>query len=207
MRASLNRFLARLNAMTLRERFLVFAVVVVVLGVLTHEAFIAPLTRLQRERAAQIDRSSAAMEVQRSRIESEIAERRRERVAELRAEVARMEEERAAVEQEIAAMSEGASDATALKAVLARVLERTGKVTLVRMSTTEPSLAPPPGAGAAGAGGGLDITLGGGYLDLMEYLAALEVALPQARWSALRFTSETVPAQLTVRIATTRSGA
>jgi hypothetical protein len=38
----------------------------------------------------------------------------------------------------------------------------------------------------------------------MEYLAALEAALPQARWSALRLTAETVPPQLSVRIAAPR---
>ncbi len=205
MKARWERIMSRMNAMTLRERFLLFAVVVVVLGVLTNELFIAPLTRLQGQRAEQIDKSSAAMEVLRSRIEAELAERRRGRVAELGAEIGRVQDELDAVEREIAALSGASSDTAALKAVLTRVLGRTDKVALVRVTTSAPGSAQPAGAGAA-SGGGLDITLGGGYLDLMEYLASLEVALPQARWSALRFTAETAPAQVTVRIVTTRGG-
>jgi hypothetical protein len=58
---------------------------------------------------------------------------------------------------------------------------------------------------STGPGGGLDITLAGGYLDLMEYLATLEAALPLARWSALRVSAETAPAQAAVRIVTPRS--
>ena len=191
----------RVNAMSLRERFLLFATVMAVLGALTDALFIRPLTRLQAERAAQIDKQSATLDEQRMRLELQLAERRRTRTAELEDEIARAQREIEAAEREIARLSEGASSAEALRTVLTRVLRRTDRVALVRVSTAEGPAAPSvPGTASAG----LDITLAGGYLDLMEYLAAVEAALPHARWSALRFTAETAPPQVTARVVTSR---
>lgn len=193
----------RVNAMTLRERFLLFAAVMAVLGALTDMLFIRPLTRLQTQRAEQIEKQSAAMDARRNRLELELAERRRARVAELQAELARVQGEIDAVEGEIARLSAGASNSEALRAVLTRVLRRSDKVTLLRVATAEGAAASAV-PGAVSSSVGLDITLGGGYLDLMEHLGAVEAALPHARWSALRFTAETSPPQVTVRMVTPR---
>lgn len=196
------RLTSRVNAMSLRERFLLFAAVVLILAALTHELFIAPLTRLQRQRADQIEQSSAAMESQVSRIEAELAERRRARLAELNAELARLQSEVEAVDRETAALGAEAADASALRAVVSRTLRNAEKVSLIRVTTSEAPVAAatPATPGVVSPRIGVDITLGGAYLDLMEYFAALEAALPQARWSALRFTAETAPQQATVRI-------
>lgn len=196
------RLIARVNAMTLRERFLLFASVMVVFAALTESLFIAPLNKLQKQRAQQIDQNSEASEAQRTRLEFELQQRRRVRAEELAAEIARVQREIDAVDRDIAALAAGAGDVVALRAVLTRVPRRSDKVALLRVTTTDPVSAPP--AGTAASRSGLDITLGGGYLDLMDYLATLEAALPQARWSALRFTAETVPAQASVRIVAPR---
>lgn len=190
---------ARVNAMKRRERLLLFAAIVVVLGAVTNQLFIAPLTRLQAQRAREIDRSSEAMEAQRVKLERALAESRRARVSELEGQIAAAQSEIEAADRAIASISASATDEAALRAVLARSLRGTRKVALVRVSTAES-----PAAGAPAAGRGVDITLAGDYLDLMEYLAALEAALPQARWSALRLTAETAPVQLSVRIAAPR---
>lgn len=199
----MKRLWDRVNALSLRERFLLFATLMGVLGALTDALFIRPLTRLQAQRAEQIEKQSATMDAQRSRLELELAERRRGRAAELQAETARVQAEVDAVEREIAAFSAGAGSGEALRAVLTRVLRRTDKVALLRVATAQGTAAP-AAAGAASPAVGLDITLGGGYLDLMEYLGAVEAALPQARWSAVRFTAETSPPQVTVRMLTPR---
>lgn len=199
----MKRLWDRVNALSQRERFLLFAALMGVLGALTDALFIRPLTRLQAQRAEQIEKQSAAMDAQRNRLERELAEHRRARVAELQAETARVQAEVDAVEREIAELSAGAGSGEALRAVLTRVLGRTDKVALLRVATAQAAAAPASGAAASGAVG-LDITLGGGYLDLMEHLGAVEAALPLARWSALRFTAETSPPQVTVRMITPR---
>lgn len=200
-----NQLSKRINALALRERFLLFAAVVVVLGAITHQVFIAPLTRLQTQRAQEIDKRSEVLEAQRMRIEHDLARSRRARMDELQAQLARTQQEIDEVEREIARLSGSATDAAALRAVMTRALGRraTQNVTLVRVSTVQSPAASAAGT-APGAGSGVDIVLAGGYVDLMEYLATLEAALPEARWSALRLNAETVPPQVSIRIATAR---
>lgn len=205
MRARWTRLEKRVNAMSLRERFLLFTAIVMVLGGMTHLFFIGPLMRLQAQRAAQIEQRSANVERQMGRMQFDILERRRARAAELTSRVAAVDEQLAGVEREISALSESARAAVAVPAMLRRVLRRTDKVSLLRVAAVADTAAAAPPAGAPPASpGGLDITLGGGYLDLMEYLSALEAALPLARWSALRISAETDPPQATVRVVAPR---
>lgn len=199
MIAHWERLVARVNAMKRRERLLLFATIVILLGAVTNQLFIAPLTRLQAQRAREIDTSSKAMEAQRVKLERSLAGSRRARMAELEGQIAAAQSEIEAADRAIASISASATDEAALNAVLTRSLAGTRKVALLRVSTAEAAA-----AGAPASGRGVDITLGGDYLDLMEYLAALEAALPQARWSALRLTAETTPVQVSVRIATPR---
>jgi MSHA biogenesis protein MshJ len=199
MTANWEKLVARVNAMKRRERLLLFAAIVVLLGAVTNQLFISPLTRLQAQRAREIDSSSEAMEAQRVKLEEALAGSRRARMAELEGQIAAAQSEIEAADRGMASISASATDEAALRAVLTRSLQGTRKVALLRVSTAEAA------AGSAPASGrGVDITLGGDYLDLMEYLAALEAALPQARWSALRLTAETTPVQVSVRIATPR---
>ena len=204
MSAWWTRLSARVNAFSLRERFMLFVVLVSVLGVATNLLVIAPLISLQKARVAQIDLRSAATEEQLGRMQLEIFARRRVLAGELNAQVAALQSEIDGVDREIADLSLAASESVALPAMLKRVLRRSDKVALVRVSPAADAAAAPGVAMSAGPGSGLDITLAGGYLDLMEYLATLEAALPLARWSALRVSAETAPAQAAVRIVTPR---
>lgn len=205
MKAWWMRIATRVNAMTLRERFLIFLCAVALLGAITYLAFIAPLARLQEQRAKQFEMRSADMEEQMGRMQVGILERRRARAAEIDGDMAKLQGEIDGLEREIAQLHESASQAAAQPAMLRRVLRRTDKVALLRVSSAGADAAAAAGAALA-PGSGLDITLAGGYLDLMDYLATLEAALPLARWSALRFTAETNPPQAAVRVANPRVG-
>lgn len=197
------RLTARINAMTLRERFLLFASVVAVLGAFTNIVFISPLLEQQKILVAQIEKKSSDMDTLRDEVSLEILKRGRDRVAELNSGTLKVQADIEMVEREIAALTAAGSDTVAISAMLTRILRRSDKVSLVRVAQAGSASATAVPVGGAGASrGGLDITLSGNYLDLMEYLAALEKALPQARWGSLRLKAETTPAQLTVRIVT-----
>lgn len=205
MSAWWTRLSARVNALGLRERFLLFVVLVSLLGAATHLFFIAPLVSVQKARLAQIDSGSAASEEQLGRLQLDILARRRVLAGELNAKTSAVQSEIDGVDREIAELSLAASEAVAVPAMLRRVLRRSDKVALLRVSPAADAAAAPGNAGAGGQASGLDIKLAGGYLDLMEYLASLEAALPLARWSALRVSAETTPAQAAVRIVTPRA--
>jgi MSHA biogenesis protein MshJ len=202
VKAQVARAIVRVDAMTRRERVMIFVCLLAVLGAITYLFFVLPLLNVQKQRAAQIDQSSAEMDMLRDRAQVGMLEARRSHATQLDADIARVQGEIDALERELAGISPGTTgDAAGMPAILRRVLVRTDKVALVRVSFAPPEAgaAPPPGV-AGTSGSGLDITLAGRYLDLMDYLATLEAALPQARWGSLRLTSETVPAQVTVRI-------
>ncbi len=195
------RLAARISALSLRERFLLFASIMVVLGFVTHQLFIAPLNRLQVQRARELERLSASSEAQIERIEQQLARSRRSRKAQLESQIASTQAQIAEVDGEIGAVTRASSDEAALRAVLTRTFARgeRGKVMLVRVSTAQPPAVPSPASPSASASV-IEIVLSGGYLDLMEALSALEKALPQARWSAMRLSAETVTAQVSVRM-------
>lgn len=205
MSAWWTRLSARVNALSLRERSMLFVVLVSLLGAATNLFFIAPLVSLQKARVAQIDQGSAAAEEQLGRLQQDIVARRRVLATELDIRMAAAQAEIDVVDREVAGLSLAASEAVALPAMLKRVLRRSDKVALVRVSPAGDAAAAPGNAMALAQGGGLDITLAGSYLDLMEYLASLEAALPLARWSSLRVSAETAPAQAAVRIVTPRT--
>lgn len=207
MNAELKRAFARVDAMTMRERVLLFLCVLAVLGALTYVLSVMPLATAQRQRAAQIDQGSAQMEALRDQAQVGILEGRRSRAAQLNAEIASLQGEIDVLEGEVTALSDSAGKTASLPAMLKRVVKRTDKVALVRVvsSSSEGGAAQPPGVTGV-AGNGLDITLAGRYLDLMEYLAALEAAMPQAHWSSLRLTAETAPVQVVVRMVAPQGG-
>lgn len=205
MKAEWTKLAARVNALSMRERFLLFVVLVSLLGAFTYLLFILPLVSLQKARVAQIDSGSAAAEAQLGRMQMDILARRKAHAGELNTRIANLQAEIEAVEREVSDLTAAASEAVALPAMLKRVLRRSDKVALVRVSPAVDAAAAPVNSMAAGQGNGLDITLAGSYLDLMEYLASLEAALPLARWSSLRVSAETAPAQAAVRIVTPRT--
>ena len=198
------RLAARINAMTMRERFLLFACVIAVLGGITQAFFISPLIDQQKVLVAEIDKKSSEMDIRRDETNLEIFKRNRDQIFELNANTLKVQSDLASVEREIAALSTNGVDASAISPILKRVLRRSDKVALVRVVQvgTEFSAAVPAGTQAANRSG-LDITLAGSYLDLMDYLALLEKELPQARWGTLVLKADTMPVQVTVRIFTT----
>ena len=198
------RFAARINAMTMRERFLLFACVIAVLGAITQAFFISPLIDQQKVLVAEIDKKSSEMDIRRDETNLEIFQRNRDQIIELNSNTLQVQSDLASVEREIAASSTTGADAGAISNMLKRVLQRSDKVTLVRVVQvgSDFSAVVPAGTQAASRTG-LDITLAGSYLDLMDYLALLEKELPQARWGTLVLKSDTMPLQVTVRIFTT----
>ncbi len=202
MKKQWTRLLARLNIMTVRERLLLVTGVVALLSALTDFIFIEPLYKKQKLLAEQIDRESGVKAVQRERLQFELMKRGRENAAELNISLRNVQSDIDTVEKEISTLSGSNNDLLTQPAMLARVLKRTDKVSLVRVASAgaENSVAASPGAvGAPRAG--LDITLAGSYLDLMDYLASLEKAIPQARWSGITLSTASTPPQVTVRIA------
>ncbi len=190
---------ARIDAMSLRERFLLFICVIGVLGAITDALFISPLLKQQKTLVALLDKKSTQMDIQREETALEMLRRGRDRATELNIDIRKSQQDIDAVEQEINKASATPTGATSISATLKQILRRSERVSLVRVvqAGSEPGAALIAGPNARNV---LEITLSGGYADLIEYLSALEKALPQARWSTFWLRAESIPLQLTVRI-------
>lgn len=207
MMARVKLLAERINALTVRERFLLFAALIGILGAVTDAVFITPLLKQQKALVAQIDRKSTEMDILREKVDAEVMSRSLGRAAELATGLAEVQRELLDVEREIAGMSAIGRDPVAMSALLGRVLRQTEKVALVRViQAGSDSAVVLPVAGTVIAStanrGAIDVTLAGNYLDLLDYLASLEKSLPQARWGGVRMKAEAMPAQVTVRIVT-----
>ncbi|MEI6738036.1 MAG: hypothetical protein WCL29_06115 [Pseudomonadota bacterium] len=203
MKALWTQMAARINAMSLRERFLIFACLVGVLGAITDLIFIEPLLAQQKILITKLDKKSFEMDIQQDEINLEIRKRSRERAVALNAGIVKVQLDIDAIEKEIASLLAIGGDPVAMPSILSRVLRRSDKVMLLRVVQVGAELGTAGPVGVAGANrGGLDITLSGNYLDLMEYLSSLEKTLTHVRWGAFLLRGESFPAQLTVRIVT-----
>ena len=191
---------ARINALSVRERSLLFAVTISVLGALTDTFFITPLLTQQKALVAQIERKSSDMDLLREKVNAEVMSRSVARAAEIAKSLAEVQQEQGAIEAEIAALnSAGGVGAVTTSTLLSKALRHTDKVSLVRVVQA----ADVPGtAGSAANRGVLDITLAGNYLDLVDYLGALEKSLPNARWAFVKLKADASPVLVTVRIVT-----
>ncbi len=201
MNTGLKRVASKINALTVRERFLLFAVSVSVLGALTDTFFISPLLEQQKALVAQLDRKSTDMDALREKVNAEVVKRNLGRATELATGLEATRQELATVEREIGTLLAASSDPVAMSALLGKVLKRSDRVALVRVVQANADAPNAIQSGATPAArGAVDITLAGQYLDLVEYLAALEKSLPQARWSAVRLRADAGPTQVTIRL-------
>jgi MSHA biogenesis protein MshJ len=86
-----------------------------------------------------------------------------------------------------------------LPALLARVLTRHGRVTLVHLST-RPAHGGPAAPPTAVPWQGASLSLTGSYADLQSFVAALELELPGLRWGALQLATDGGSPLLTVQL-------
>lgn len=189
------QYTERIDAMTLRERLLIFIAVLVVLVAALNAAFIDPLLTRQAalvkrldEQQARISALQAQMSAQRQ-AKSEAAKaaaRKAAQLAELRAKLD-------ALGEDLARRKVGLVPPERMNAVVADMVRRNQGIQLVSLKslpTTEIT------AGAAGSGlyrHGTEITVSGGYQDLVAYLHDLERMPAKVSWGRLDLDASTYP--------------
>lgn len=203
------RYAARFDALSLRERGFVFAAVVVALLALAYTALMEPeLVRQKRVTTAILQKQSEmrALEAQVTKMAGSRAQdpdrAERERHARLRAELG-------ALEARIAAEERKFTEPAQMRGVMQGLLGRSRGVSLVEMKTLARSTlataakpgAKPPATPAAKLAAperliyrhGLELTVSGSYLDLLGYVRELEKLPTQLYWGALELDAAAYP--------------
>lgn len=199
MKAHWQKLAARINALSLRERFMLFIGILAALALLTFQLFISPLMTQQKLLVAQLDKKTSDMDVRQAETNLEMLRRGRDRAKVVAVEMVKAQADLDVIETEIASFAVVPVDAAAISTMLTRILKRSDRVALVSMT----QVGAEPGAVAnadPNRRSSIDVTLSGKYQNLVEYLFALEKTLPQARWGGVWIRAEPAPTQVTIRI-------
>jgi MSHA biogenesis protein MshJ len=203
MKPTLQALAHRIDSLSLRERVFLFFSVAVVVVALADTLVITPQLQQQRERTQLLARQNSELAQLRSQLTAATAPPASDSPtgrlqAALRA--AQQERERLAAETRApgsagTASPHGSAGPPRLADLLARVLRRHERLSLVRLavaapaqeSATAPTHSPTTGRSTAPAGlQEVDLALSGSYLALAAYLAEIEAALPGLRWGPMQ---------------------
>jgi MSHA biogenesis protein MshJ len=208
------QFTARVEALQPRERIMAFGAAVVVLVFLANTFVFAPLSRkeatlrstLQQQRIT-VDGIAADIEGRARAYAIDPNEPLRKRLGEVRAETARTSDE-------LRAMQKGLVPAERIAPLLETILRANGRLKLVSLKTlpvttltdgSTPSSAAPTAPTAAPAPPpvvkspdllyrhGVELTLRGSYLDMVDYMHALETLPTQLFWGKAQLDAEEYP--------------
>ena len=191
MKALIQQQALRINALTLRERAILFLSLMAALAAAADALVLSPRMAEQKQLAQSLRQQASELVALRARLSGAAASAdtpQSRKTRELQAARHQLQQTNAEIERLLAA---GAG--TRLSEVLERLLKRQDRLTLQKLAAAPAS--PATAATAASPGGALpsrsvELVLRGGYHDLMRYVAEAEAALPGLRWAELTLTQQ-----------------
>jgi MSHA biogenesis protein MshJ len=195
VKALLMRYSERVDGATLRERVMIFGAAALVLVFLVNAALLEPLRAKQRRLGAETSQREGELRIVQAEVQRLARTRgadpdslNRKRAAELRAQLA-------ALDARMAEEQRRFTSPQRMRQVLEEMLERNKGLRLVELKTLPiTDLAASQGQGARRVfRHGVELTLTGGYLDLHDYLQALEKLSTQLYWGKVEMSVPAYP--------------
>ncbi len=192
----------KVDALSLRERAIVFAAVAMMVVSLFSEVLLAPLQAKRKVLSAQVVQQQEQTKALQAQLQNLIQARRDDERSPLRQ---RLDQLRQQLQEQAEHLDERREHLVApgkMAEVLGRVLHENRRVQLVELKTlpVSPLIEKPESAvQPAAAGGsrifkhGVQITVRGGYLDLLAYANALEKLPTQMYWGDASLSVERYP--------------
>ncbi len=199
--------LAKIDAMSLRERAFLFLSIVACLLALVDMLWLTPVMAANKKLVQQF--ASQAAELGRLRDELKVVAQPVDPSKAVRADIDAANVRLGALNEDINALLPRAKNGPDLEQVLVQFLRSHEGLTLLGLKTLQSETAPvaaagaPPVAGALPAGmtrKGLELRISGPYTGLVRYVQQLETALPALRWGSLALKSEVQPPELTLLV-------
>jgi len=190
---------ARIDALSLRERAILFATLLVCSILLADVLWLSPVQDMHRQLAQRLTAQNAELQKLQEEFKNSGDETGPGKLA--REELAQIKARLAAVNEEIKNVPASALDETPLSKVLVYFLRRHEGLTLVRTATLSLDTKAAPESTAAGVTRqGLELTVAGPYLELIGYVQTLERSLPALRWGGMKIVSDKQPVLLTLQV-------
>ena len=186
----------RIDALALRERIFLLLSVLLVVGALVDTVWITPARQEHARARSALDANTAELVKLREEVRLKASQPSPQRAAQ--EELARVEARIEETQRSLSALSDTFKNSTSLQDVLVHFLRRHPTLTLLKTGNLAVDATAPRSAAIARTG--LELTLSGPYGDLMRYVKALETAMPDLRWGALRVNAESQPPQLTIEV-------
>ena len=201
----------RINALGLRERCMLFISTAALMVAAADSLLLSPAITEQKRLAERLKRERTELSALRVQLGAANRAGGDSPVARLRSEITQWQTRQQAVDTDIARLGMASGDRPTLAQLLERTLARHERLTLQKIATvaeipTSATTSAPASATLSGSPAGLrwqgvDLGVSGSYVDLVDYLATLEQALPGLRWDTLKLSgSATAPSSLTLRL-------
>lgn len=203
----------RVDAMSLRERALIFLAAVLVLVTLFNSLLIDPLLARQRMLSQQIAQTQTQTNILQVQIQALVAEQNADPDAALRARLAQLQQELAGADTTLLDYRSGLVPPQQMPAMLKDMLQRNRALRLVSLKTlptqnlsaaaaqtaaqtasVQPASGPlAPAQQAAVFRHGVEITVEGSYADLLRYLTAMESSPYRMFWGKAELKADAYP--------------
>jgi len=204
------QFAARVEALQPRERIMAFGATLVMLVFLANALVFGPLARKEaalrstlQQQAAIVDGVNAGIAAKAQAYANDPNDALRKRLGDVRAETAQMSEQ-------LRAMQKGLVPAERIAPLLESILRANGRLKLVSLRTlpvttlgdaatspaapaTQPAAAPVVKAPDLLYRHGVELTVRGSYLDMVDYMHALETLPTQLFWGKAQLDAEAYP--------------
>jgi len=216
---------ARMDALSLRERGMVFGATIAVLAFAGHTFVLAPQDAKQAALRTQIEQQQAASAAIDAEITARVEGSRIDPDAQSRTRLNTMQQEMGQLGSELLALEHGLVPPERMGPLVESILRANGRLKLVSMRTLPAEPLAAPGATAAtaapaapatpapapAAGGdvpllyrhGVEVTVRGNYLDMVDYMSTLDAMPTRMFWGRAQLDVETYPtAHLTLTLHT-----
>jgi MSHA biogenesis protein MshJ len=197
----LQRYADRLDAMSLRERVLIFLAVAVVIVAIADSALFEPILRRQKANSQSIQQQEDEIRTMRTQVQAyaqartgDSANAKRQRLEKRRVELAALDRELAAGQSELVPPERMAK-------MLSEIVKRNPDVELISLRSLAAtgltqSLAPIPGSAPSGLSlyrHGIEIAVSGSYLKMLSYVGQLERLPAKIMWGNMELQAGAYP--------------
>ena len=190
---------AKIDDMSLRERAIIFVAVAFMVVTLINATLLDPLLARQKMLSAQVVQQQEQMKGLQAQMQSLLQAKQDDEHSPLRKRLAQLKQQLQAQDGYLQSRRDRLVEPNKMAGLLEQVLAKNGRLQLIALKTLPVSLlvekpqaasgtAQPATATTANSGQkqifkhGVQITVRGGYLDLLQYLAALEKMPAQMFW-------------------------
>jgi MSHA biogenesis protein MshJ len=193
--ALVRRYMERIDALTLRERVLIFIAAALVLVAIAYLGFISPLMEKDKRLGREVARRQGELSMLQSQLQAmaRSSEMRPDDAA--RAKLADLQREQAQLDGQIAQAASRFTSPQRMRDVLQEILARNPRLQLVDLKTLPVDLfGHSDGRGARPIyRHALELTVSGAYLDLYAYLRQLEDLPTRLYWRKADLAADNYP--------------